>query len=467
MKQNKIKYTVLLSLLVLLLGCQKDKPNQVLPEKYCWEIDNWEGLLSDSLLLTQEELLIPNVDTLFITWLNNKNNRIDIRSLTSENFEDLKCLKQYLNDRSLVQLGESSHGTKEYSLIKVRLIKFLHEEIGFDVIAFESGFFECFYTYENIDNYTSEQALNNSIYSTVWGTEGVLELFEYIKQTQSTEHPLILSGFDLHGSGENYDKRSDFLYDMLSKIDTLYAEEVLNFDNYVLTTGLYNHNYLISNEDSIKSKYLEIISFIDQYIDQLINYYPDQEYYPIFIKQSINTTIANVKCRIAFYEYNKDEAYFVRDSAMASNISFLKEKLFPDKKIIIWAHNYHIAHDPDHMAWYNNARNMGNWLVEKYREELYTIGLYMLRGKTKTEYNGQIIDVELPTTSYSLESILYHVRKKYLFIDVLNHPYNEGNKWMYYTITAKSSGFADEEMIIKDEYDGIIFIDTSSVPDYL
>jgi hypothetical protein len=38
---------------------------------------------------------------------------------------------------------------------------------------------------------------------------------------------------------------------------------------------------------------------------------------------------------------------------------------------------------------------------------------------------------------------------------------------MYYTITAKSSGFADEEMIIKDEYDGIIFIDTSSVPDYL
>ena len=467
MKQNKIKYTVLLCLLVLMLGCQKDKPIQVVPEKYCWEIDNWEGLLSDSLLLTQEELLIPNVDTLFITWLNNKNNRIDIRSLTSENFEDLKCLKQYLNGKSLVQLGESSHGTKEYNLIKVRLIKFLHQEMGFDVIAFESGFFECFYTYENINDYSAEEALNNSIFSGVWGTEEVLELFEYIKQTQSTEHPLILSGFDCQRSGGNYNKRPDVLYDMLSKIDTLYAEEVFNFDNYILINGLYNYNYLVSNEDSIKSKYFEIISFIDQHIAQIISYYPDQEYYPIFIKQSINSTIANVKHRIAYYENNEDEQYFVRDSAMAANISFLKEEFFPDKKIIIWAHNYHIAHDPDHMAWYNNARNMGNWLVEKYREELYTIGLYMLRGKTKTEYNGQIIDVELPTTSYSLESILYHVRKKYLFIDVLNHPYNEGNKWMYYTITAKSSGFADEEMIIKDEYDGIIFIDTSSVPDYL
>ncbi|MCD4745414.1 MAG: erythromycin esterase family protein, partial [Bacteroidales bacterium] len=451
----------------LILGCQKDKPNQILPEKHCWEIDNWEGLLPDSLLLTQEETLIPNVDTAFINWLNNKNNRIDIRSLTSENFEDLKCLKQYLNGKSLVQLGESSHGTKEYNQIKVRLIKFLHEEMGFDVIAFESGFFECYYTYKNLNNYTAKEALNNSIFKFVWGTEEVLELFEYIEQTQSTEHPLILTGFDCQRSGANYDKRPDVLFDMLSKIDTLYAEDVLTFDHYVLTTGLYNYNYLVSNEDSIKSKYLEIISTIDQHIVQLINYYPDQEHYPIFIKQSINSTLAEVMHRIAYYENNGVEQYFVRDSAMAANISFLKEELFPDKKIIIWAHNYHIAHDPDHQAWYSNAKNMGNWLVEKYRDELYTIGLYMLRGKTRTDYDWSIIDVELPTTSYSLESILYHERKKYLFVDVLNHHYSEGNKWMYYTITAKSSGFADEEMIIKDEYDGIIFIDTSSVPDYL
>ena len=128
-------------------ACQKDKPIQVVPVKYCWEIDNWEGLLSDSLLLTQVEPLIPNVDTLFINWLSDKNNRIDIRSLTSENFEDIKCLKQYLTGKNLVQLGESSHSTKEYNLIKVRLIKFLHEEMGFDVIAFESGFFECFFSF--------------------------------------------------------------------------------------------------------------------------------------------------------------------------------------------------------------------------------------------------------------------------------------------------------------------------------
>ena len=33
---------------------------------------------------------------------------------------------------------------REFNHAKVRLIKFLHQQMGFDVIAFESGLFECF-----------------------------------------------------------------------------------------------------------------------------------------------------------------------------------------------------------------------------------------------------------------------------------------------------------------------------------
>ena len=466
MKQYKINIGIYLTLSLLMLGCNKDIPAPpIIPQINCWEINNWEGLLPDSLLLTQEEPLIPNIDAAYINWLNNKNNSVDIRSLTSENFEDLQCLKQYLNRKSLVQLGESSHGTKEYNLIKVRLVKFLHEEMGFDVIAFESGFFECFYTYENMNDLTIKNTMRSSIYS-IWRTKEVLNLFEYIKQTQSTEHPLILSGFDCRKSGLYFADRADVLFEMLAKIDSNYADSIFDFDHYLLHTGLNYQNYLISNYNLIKSKYLNIISFIDQHIDQLISYYPDREYYPIFIKQSIYSTLAEVEHKIAYYQNNEDKQYYIRDSAMAANISFLKEELFPDKKIIVWAHNYHIAHDPDQQAWYNNARNMGNWLVEKYRDDLYTIGLYMLKGKTRTDFNWSIINIELPTTSNSLESILYHARKKYLFTDLLNQTYNQGNAWMFYPINAKSSGIANEEMIIKNEYDGIIFIDSSSVPDY-
>ncbi len=463
MKQKLIKLTVLLFLIILIKACNKDNPIQIVPENFCWEIDNWEGLLSDSFLLTQEEPLIPNVDPLFINWLNDKDNRIDIRSLTSENFEDLKCLKQYLNGKSIVQLGESSHGTKEYNLIKTRLIKFLHKEMGFDVISFESGLFECFFTNENISEYTAEQAIKNSIFDE-WWTNEVLESFEYIKQTQSTEHPLILCGFDCQTSGYNPNKRSDELFEMLSKVDSIFAEEAFTFDNYILTYRINNTNYLSFHEESIMAQYLEIISFFDQNIEELIAFYPDKKYYPVFIKQSIYSTIAFIKQKIAIAENNWGESFFIRDSAMAKNVSFLKEELFPDKKIILWAHNYHIEHNIDDPI---HTTNMGSWLIEKYRDDLYTIGLYMLRGETTSGKNIEIIDVELPSTSNSLEAILYHLRKIHLFIDVLIHPYNDGNKWMYHTISTKISGYVDEEMIIKNEYDGIIFIDTSSVPDYL
>lgn len=37
-------------------------------------------------------------------------------------------------------LGEASHGVAESNWAKVRLIKFLHQQLGFDVVAFESSF---------------------------------------------------------------------------------------------------------------------------------------------------------------------------------------------------------------------------------------------------------------------------------------------------------------------------------------
>jgi len=90
----------------------------------------------------------------------------------------------------------------------------------------------------------------------------------------------------------------------------------------------------------------------------------------------------------------------------------------------------------------------------------------MLRGKTKTDWNWSIIDVPLPVSSNSLEAILYQCRKKSLFIDLLHQPNSIGNKWMFNTISAKSSGFANESMVIRNVYDGIVFIDSSSVPSY-
>ncbi|MDZ7742604.1 MAG: erythromycin esterase family protein [Bacteroidota bacterium] len=360
-------------------SCTKDEqPKLIETQKACWEIDDWTGLLTDSLMLTEEEPSIPEVDPAYVEWLSDKNNRVDIRSLTSENFEDLQCLKQYIGDRTIVQLGESSHGTKEYNLMKVRLIKFLHQEMGFEVIAFESGFFECYYSYLHLKEHDPEVFMKQSIY-TIWCCEATLELFDYLNKAQHMDPPLILAGFDCQQSGSSLLSRSDELIKMIGSIDSTYAKEVAEYDNWFLNNGINDSNYLEANEDLIRTTYANLILFIDINIDEIKSNYPQKAYFPEFVKQSISSTIAYADEMRAYYQNNKKEMRQIRDSAMARNVSYLKNTLFPGKRIILWAHNVHINHDLDYN--YEYGRRMGSWLYEKYSNDIYTIGLYMLRGK--------------------------------------------------------------------------------------
>jgi len=311
-----IKIFSLLFIIITCLQCEKDN----IPEEnnnnihrgneqsaYCWtNIADWTDLMSDSLLTIEIIPAIPSVDTNYTIWLNNKYNRIDIRSLTSKNFSDLQCFKQYIENRTLVQLGESSHSTKEYSQIKIRLIKFLHEQMGFDVIAFESGFFECFYTNENILNITETEAIKNSIFS-IWGTS-MIELFTYIKETRSTSHPLILAGFDCQYTSANYSisKRPMLLYNLISKIDNQYANKVRTFDSLTIIKFKYPWpiSYLTQYKDSIKTTYSQIISFFDQHYDSLILYYPNNVIYPQILKQSVTSTIAFLNQLLFYFNGN-------------------------------------------------------------------------------------------------------------------------------------------------------------------
>ena len=103
-------------------------------------------------------------------------------------------LNNSIGDKKIVCLGESLHGVKEYNATKVELIQYLHEEMGFNVLAIESDLAMSFIGNLYRDSIPDSLFLEK-IFTPVWHTEEHFELVQYLKA-----HPkLQLIGFDITG----------------------------------------------------------------------------------------------------------------------------------------------------------------------------------------------------------------------------------------------------------------------------
>ena len=109
-------------------------------------------------------------------------------------------------------------------------------------------------------------------------------------------------------------------------------------------------------------------------------------------------------------------------------------------------------------------RRMGSWLVEKHRRKLYTIGFYAYRGRMAN--NSRTVYEVVRGKQGSLESILYQARKKYLFVDFSKQKRRAGAEWMFTAIPMLNLGTNEEVLIPRNQYDGIVFIDTVNPPRY-
>lgn len=421
------------------------------------------GLLTDDELMTDVDRGAVPVDSPWSAWIQNNNN--PIRSLTEDCYTDLQFLKPLLGKRRLVQLGESSHGVAEFDAVKVRLIKFLHEEMGFDVIAFESSIFECYLANQTPDSISATEMMRRSIFG-VWHAQEVLPLFEYIKETQSTKRPLILAGFDIQVSSRTgVLARPAFMRDVVAQIDPAYARTVSAIDStfvvkYTQTTFEEFKSWVQANARTYMGYYQTMVSFFDAHADSLRSLYADETALPKIARQTAWSMPKFIQVVMAYpgmaCNAEINQIISVRDRAMADNAGVLLDNVYPGKKMINWAHNFHIQHD---------SKTMGQLLAERYRPDLYTVGLYMYRGIAA--HNDRQTYRVTPPVANSVESVFYCTRRKLCFVDMLHQQREAGNAWMFEQFLAKSWGLDEVAIVPREEYDAILFIDTVNPPDYV
>jgi erythromycin esterase len=403
----------------------------------------------------------PEVDAAWSEWI--KANYHEIRSLNAgdDDYGDLQFLKPLLSGRRLLGLGENGHGVAEFSQAKVRLIKFLHQEMAFDVIAFESNIFECYQADSHASDWTAEEMMGRSIFP-VWHTEDVLELFRYIKQSKGTSRPLILAGFDDQNSTKASLRRPAAFQLVIATIDPDFAAQVQSTDLNFQET-IYGANWQDAYTEPNRLFYDGLRQWFDVHLEELVALFPYSPLLPLVLRQAAWSQAREIEQNIA---PDVQSVFNIRDRAMADNVGVLLEKLYPDKKIVLWAHNGHLDHDPDLTQVVNwDKRSMGYWLAQRHRPLLYTIEFFMFQGEA-AENNRSVFQID-PAPAGTLEAILFQTGAEFAFVDMLNQSETPGNSWMFSTIHWMSDGRWSSTMIPRRQFDGIFYVETVSPPQYL
>ena len=85
-----------------------------------------------------------------IAWLERHATPLHTLDFAADELSDLEPFARAIGEARIVMLGEQTHGDGTGFLAKARFARFLHECMGFDVLAFESGLYHMHKVWERI-----------------------------------------------------------------------------------------------------------------------------------------------------------------------------------------------------------------------------------------------------------------------------------------------------------------------------
>ncbi|WP_157730070.1 erythromycin esterase family protein [Tenacibaculum jejuense] len=303
--------------------------------------------------------------------------KISNKEFENSNFKELSFLQEELKNVQIIGLGEALHNMGGTYTAKVKMVKYLHKKCGFDVIAFESPFYNSSKVNELIKKGQANKDSINYNISGVWSTSETKELFEYIIETQKTDRPLEFIGFDesFFASTDTQDLTKDYA----NFINNLEEENKISFK---LDSTFYNaintvadRSYSFSKrapQDTLLlyNKFREIRKELSK-IEKKDNLFND-------FWSEVTNNLQSV--------YRKNYKRSNRDKRMASNVKFLANKKYPNKKIMLWAATSHLLSNPNSIKNYRvskkyNKKKMGVYLKKEYGERYYVMAFTPFKGK--------------------------------------------------------------------------------------
>lgn len=371
-------------------------------------------------------------------------------------FTDLQPLKKLIGNARIVQLGEQSHGDGTCFLTKTRLIKFLHQEMGFDVIAFESGLYDCDRAWRAFANGEAPlESAQQGVFGVWTGSRQTLPLWKYLAEKSQSDLPLQLAGFDcqftasasrVHLPGELKQFVKDF--------------EIAGFTNEQVESLIDEFNQLgafqgSKHEPSVfeaaMSKLIDLTATLD-------GRDAESKKRIQFWHQFFVSTRSLARYRWAEGE-TAMEGVAKRDAQMAKNLLWLAEQRFPNRKIIVWAASFHLFRNADEVevpsgiANYDDLEPMGHLVHKALSDDVFSIGFTASHGSAGSWMRAPF-PLE-PAPSGTLEDLFVRAKIDNGWLQLDSQ--QPGSEWLGEKLFARPMGYTWMKASWGNHFDAMVF----------
>lgn len=387
------------------------------------------------------------------------------------NSKDLDSLMENIGERKVVMLGEASHGTHEYYTWRTTISKRLIKEKGFNFIAVEGDWPDCYKINRFIKGYkdageTIEKVLKNfDRWPTwMWGNWEVAALAEWMQDHNKTlyaDHKTGFYGLDVYSLWDSMKAMMTYLETEDPQAATSVKKAIRCFEPFNENEQQYARFTL--NNTNCRDEVLSLLKEIRmkaQFMDG------DREA-GFNTEQNAIIAVNAEKYYRTMMDFD-NESWNVRDRHMMETLDRLMKFHGNNAKGIVWEHNTHIGDARATDMHREGMVNIGELAREKYGEDnVYLCGFASYEGTVMAgdEWGAPMQEMEMPEAKPgSIESILHKENKNGYIL------FNEDTDELYAKkIPHRAIGVVydpSREMygnyvpsVLAQRYDALIFID--------